>query len=325
MHLSYITFKHLNSPENLQDAASSRKAHSKLLLRWVISLLVVYLAEPIARLLDWLPLFPLLRVVFVGLVLLEGKFAVGVGRRCEAYLGTLEGKCGWIFDYLEAGSVYVRVKLAVWMLKWAQPVLKRAQKHTIKEILSLCEACKAAVPAETEDLASPCLSPKEETADFSPSPPPNIPNSSIISCRRLETSNSQSSLKTDTSFSLPPKPPQGPNALSRTITSSKLRLESKESVWTVSILLQTKKATRAEPALYTPHSLWFEPGRKMLFWQAVGEENPHSEVVLTAKIPPKSSLLLHIECMDGLKVVRFTDPERFATWSQRLIKAVGRF
>lgn len=302
----------------------SSKLQTKLLLRWVISLLVVYLAEPVAWLLDWIPLFSWVRVGFVGLVLLEGKFAVGVGRRCEAKLEALERKCGWIFDYLEAASLLLRVKVAFWMLKWAQPVLNKAPKRIVKELLSLCEACQAAISLETEDLASPCVSPKEECVSFSPSPPPHALNSSILSCRRLETSGSKSSLRTDTSFSLPSKPPPAPNSLSRPQPTSKLHLEPKESVWTVSILLQIKKATKSESALYAPHSLWFEPGRKRLFWQAVGEENPHSEVVLTAKIPPKSSLLIHIECVDGLKVVRFTDAEKFATWSQRLIKAVGR-
>lgn len=328
MHLAYTTFKHLNSPENHQDAASSRKAQGKLLLRWVISLIVVYVAEPLAWLFDWVPLFPLVRVGFVGLVLLEGKFAVGLGRRCEARLDELERKCGWMLDYLEAGSVALRVKMCIWMLKLAKPVLTKAKFNTTKELVIQCKACIATVESAEGDDFSP-LSPdnKKEMEEFSSSPPlspPSLDRSpSILSFRKLETSDSQSSLKADKSFAQATKPPIAPIVHTRTLKAGKPRLEAKESVWTVSILLLTKKASRAEPALYTPYSMWFEPGRKMLFWKAVGEDMVHSELVLSAKIPAKSTLLIHIECADGVKVVRFVDTERFATWSQRLIKAVG--
>lgn len=328
MHLAYTTFKHLNSPENHQDAASNRKAQGKLLLRWVISLIVVYLAEPLAWLFDWVPLFPLVRVGFVGLVLLEGKFAVGLGRRCEARLDELERKCGWMLDYLETGNVLLRVKVCIWMLKLVKPVLAKATFDTTKELVTHCKACIAIVEStEVDDCSPVSLDNKKEMEEFSSSPPlspPSIDRSpSILSFRKLETSDSQSSLKADRSFSQSTKPPIVPVIQTRTLKAGKPRVETKESVWTVSILLLTKKATRAEPALYSPHSMWFEPGRKMLFWKAVGEEIIHSEQVLSAKIPAKSSLLIHIECVDGVKVVRFVDTERFATWSQRLIKAVG--
>ena len=290
-----------------------------------MSLIIVNVMEPLTWMMSWVPFFTLTKVIFMGLVLLEGKFAVGIGRRFEGSLSDMVKKWGWVGDYLEAGSVLLKLKLCIWTMRWVQPVLKRAPEQAAKDLEALCHVYLSSLAKTKPRSLSP--SPSILVDDFtdssqSPTIPPSplndsLASTSVISYRKLEQSFSSSFQSS--------KPPPVPVRHIRNVTEGKSRLEQpKESIWKVSVQLLVKKASKTEAAQYSPHCIWFEPGKKTLLWQAIGEEIIHSDHVLSAKIPPKSTLLLQIECAEGVKWARFTDPERFSSWSQRLLKALGR-
>ena len=107
--------------------------------------------------------------------------------------------------------------------------------------------------------------------------------------------------------SLPPKKP---------------RAKAKVFSWTVSVQLLMKKASKAEPALYFPHKVWFEPTTKLLYWEASGDDKCQSARLVSVKQQSRASLTLLMELEGDSKLLRFSDSETFDTWRTEVAKAL---
>lgn len=102
----------------------------------------------------------------------------------------------------------------------------------------------------------------------------------------------------------------------------KPRPKAKTFNWTVSVQMLMKKASKAESALYFPHKVWFEPGSKLLYWEASGDDRCQSSRLLGVKPQSRAMLTLAVELEGDTKILRFSDSSTYQTWSAEVTKAL---
>lgn len=107
------------------------------------------------------------------------------------------------------------------------------------------------------------------------------------------------------------------------IPPKKPRAKAKAFSWTVSVQLLMKKASKAEPALYFPHKVWFEPTTKLLYWEASGDDRCQSGRLVSVRQQSRASLTLLVELEGDSKLLRFSDSDTFDTWRTEVTKALG--
>lgn len=120
----------------------------------------------------------------------------------------------------------------------------------------------------------------------------------------------------------PPKSLPTTASLPVSLPPKKPRAKAKAFSWTVSVQLLMKKASKAEPALYFPHKVWFEPTTKLLYWEASGDDRCQSGRLLGVRQQSRASLTLLAELEGDSKLLRFSDSNTFDTWRTEVTKAL---
>ena len=289
--MGFKTFKELKTPlEDLDTKQGYRRL--KLILKWVACTLLLYVLKFADVLLGWIPAYTLVKVLFVCFILSDKSLAVKLLWKFETFLEYFEQTADKYFGGFKWALSKAFVPVGVFAMDKLVFISAGASREDLRRIEHHCQNLLEEIKA----VKSKKFSNKRFRSTIA-----------LDSTYRLKAARSVEITPDTPSLKVSPHEP-APRILNQT-------------KWTVKVQMQLRKTKQMDPARFFPHTIWYKPKTKELFWQAQGDDMVSREPLKELEIQNKTGMIAQavLKNTGTTKVIKFLDRTSFQEWTEKVI------